>query len=110
LTKGEITKIHGLGMNIVEEIVKGIPQGAPPGSRVSKYLMGQLYMLTLSAGCSKIDEFLANELLPVYGIKLRWEVKLQRRITPKELSQFIELSASKAVRYDEAVRGMISPV
>lgn len=136
MTKGQITKVYELGMNIVEEIVNGIPQGRvdvrntlhgmipkkpkdtketdkqnelPDTTPISLHLQGQLYMLTLSAGFSNINEFLANELLPVYGIKLRWEVKLQRRITPKELSEFIEVAASKAVRFDEAVKGMMSP-
>ena len=126
LQKQEICRLVGVGMNVVNAATKGIPPGKDPAAGVLKRLQEQkpevlvsrqlvvtspaapsqeanssLYALAVQKGFRTIDEFIFNELVPWYAVKMEWEFRAHKRISPEEFLVFLDEVTRKSIKFDE---------
>jgi hypothetical protein len=119
----QIAQLKAIKSSIIEEIVKDVPPGKPeekptppplkvtipPTEGLDPKVLGRLYYHAQGHQYSSVEEFIMRELLPWYGVKIKWETRMGKPLTAEALAEFFDTTAKKALRYDEAVQEMMTP-
>jgi hypothetical protein len=79
-----------------EEVLVVTSPAAP-----SQKALSSIYALAIQKGFETMDDFIFRELIPWYGVKMEWEFRAHKRISPEDFLVFLDEVTRKSLKFDE---------
>jgi len=67
----------------------------------SQKALSSIYALAIQKGFETMEDFIFQELIPWYGVKMEWEFRAHKRISPEVFLIFLDEVTRKSLKFDE---------